>query len=52
MVKTMDKKRVDILFVQNYYERYIGIMSISAVLKKYNFITDVIIGEVNYILKI
>ncbi|MCK5493820.1 MAG: B12-binding domain-containing radical SAM protein [Candidatus Omnitrophica bacterium] len=47
----MDKKRVDILFVQNYYERYIGIMSISAVLKKYNFITDVIIGEVDYILK-
>jgi len=35
---------LDILFVQNYYERMIGIMQISAVLKQHGFTTDVTIG--------
>ena len=35
---------LDILFVQNYYERMIGIMQISAVVKQYGFTTDIAIG--------
>ncbi|MCX5679341.1 MAG: radical SAM protein [Candidatus Omnitrophica bacterium] len=35
----------DMLFVQNYYEQNIGIMYISALLKKHGFTTDVAIGS-------
>jgi anaerobic magnesium-protoporphyrin IX monomethyl ester cyclase len=35
---------LDILFVQNYYERTFGIMQISALLKQHGFTTDIAIG--------
>src|SRR3989339_38846 len=40
----------DILFVQNYYEQMLGIMSISALLKRHGFTTDVAIGTESHIL--
>lgn len=40
----------DILFVQNYYEQMLGIMSISALLKRHGFTTDVAIGTESQIL--
>ena len=40
----------DILFVQNYYEQMLGIMSISALLKPHGFTTDVAIGTESHIL--
>ena len=42
---------VDILFVQDYFERMIGIMQISAVLKQHGFTTDVVVGSRDAVLK-
>ncbi|MFA5778606.1 MAG: radical SAM protein [Elusimicrobiota bacterium] len=42
---------MDILFVQNYYEQVLGIMQISACLKKHGFKTDVVIGTMQDIIK-
>jgi radical SAM superfamily enzyme YgiQ (UPF0313 family) len=42
---------LDILFVQNYYEQMIGIMYISALVKKHGFTTDIVIGTKEKIIK-
>ena len=46
-----ESKKLDILFVQNYYEQMLGIMQISAVLKQHGFTTDVILGTKKDIIK-
>ena len=46
-----ESKKLDMLFVQNYYEQMLGIMQISAVLKQNGFTTDVILGTKEDIVK-
>ncbi len=47
----LSNKRTKILFIQNYYWRNLGIMSISAVLKQHGFETDIAVGDPDTILK-
>ena len=46
-----ESKKLDMLFVQNYYEQMLGIMQISAVLKQNGFTTGVILGTKKTLLK-